>query len=118
MSQLVDNGYKETVSITRHDSIILNRIPNASKLSLPMAYHNQGDTLIFNYSSLSRNDTIYIAHDNFPQVNLPECGTYMFHRITGAKSTDTSIERIEISNPNVNYEGKENIKIYFMGTLE
>ncbi|MBR4365393.1 MAG: hypothetical protein IKP43_01275 [Bacteroidaceae bacterium] len=118
IDSLVIQGYKEVVSITRHDSILINSIVNASHLELPMSYFNQADTLVFDYYNLRNNDTIYIDHDNMVQVNLPECGSYMFHRITGIKNTDAAIDKIEIINPNVNYERKENIRIHFTGTIE
>ncbi|MBR3455938.1 MAG: hypothetical protein IKH26_11500 [Bacteroidaceae bacterium] len=118
IDSLVSQGYKEVVSIIRHDSILINQVVNASHLELPMAYFNKADTLVFDYFNLMNNDTIYIDHDNMPQVNLPECGSYMFHRITGVKNTNAAIDKLEITNPNVNYERKENIRIHFAGTIE
>ena len=118
IDSLVEQGYKEVVTVTRHDSVLINSAVNASYLQLPMSYFNAGDTLVFDYYNLSNNDTLYIEHNNMPQVNLPECGSYMFHTITGVKSTDAAIDRLEIVNPNVNYEGKENIRIHFTGTIE
>ena len=118
IDSLVEQGYREVVTITRHDSILINRVVNASYFQLPMAYFNSGDTLVFDYFNLSNNDTLYIDHTNMPQVNLPECGSYMFHTITSVKSTDAAIDHLEVVNPNVNYEGKENIRIHFTGTIE
>lgn len=118
IDSLIEQGYKELVSVTRHDSTIINQVSGVAYLQLPMAYFNTADTLVFHYASITNNDTLYIEHDNMPHVGLPECGSYMFHNIKSVKSTDYAIERIEISNSNVNYEGKENIKIHFAGTLE
>ena len=118
IDSLLEKGYKEVKIVTRHDSVLVNKSAKTATLKLPMAYFLAADTIIFDYASLSNNDTLCIEHDNMPHVELPECGSYMFHRITNAKSTEAAIEKIEIANPTVDYEGNENIKIYFAGTVE
>lgn len=118
IDSLLEKGYKEVMVVTRHDSVLVNKATKTATLKLPMAYFLDADTIIFDYASLSNNDTLCISHDNMTHVELPECGSYMFHRITNATCTEAAIEKIEIANPSVDYEGKENIKIYFAGTVE
>lgn len=116
--QLTEQGYTMTEQTVRHDTILVNKAAGRSYVQIPMSYYNTADTLIFNYSSISRNDTLIIGHTSHPFVDLPECGSHQFHELTGIKTTDAAIDRAEISNPHVNYEGNENIKIYFNGTAQ
>lgn len=115
---LVEAGYMETQSQQRNDTILLNKKSNASSIKIPMSYFNAVDTLIFAYRSISSKDTIKIHHSSYPHVELPECGAYRFHHLKSVTATDAAIDHIEISNPNVGYEGATNIKIYFNGVAE
>lgn len=117
-SDLLDQGYTKTVSEVRRDTVLANKVTGRSYIQMPMSYFNHADTLIFNYNSIARNDTLIIQHDSYAHVELPECGTHYYHRLKSVKSTDAAIDRIEITNPLVDYEGKENIKIYFNGVVE
>ena len=83
-----------------------------------MSYFRDADTLVFSYGGILLKDTIKIQHDSYPHVELPECGTYRYHTLKSITATDAAIDHIEISNPFVNYEGKENIKIFFNGIVE
>ena len=116
--KLVDEGYTVTEQTARRDTILVNKAFGSSEVHIPMSYYNPADTLIFNYSSISRNDTVIIDHTNHPFVELPECGSHQFHELTGISATDAAIDRIEIVNRHVNYEGNENIRIYFNGTAQ
>lgn len=97
------------------DSIIINQLSGASSLKIPMSYFYKTDTLIMSYASLVRNDTIIVSHESYAHVDLPECGTKYFHELKGIWSSSTGIDKIEIVNPVVDYQGWENIKIYFNG---
>ncbi len=100
------------------DSIIINQLSGASSLKIPMSYFHTTDTLIMSYASLVRNDTVIVSHESYAHVDLPECGTKYFHRLKDIRSSSTGIDKIEIVNPVVDYEGRENIKIYFNGVAE
>ncbi len=115
---LVQQGYTESTAQQRNDTILLNRLTNASTMSLPMSYFHDSDTIIFTYARISLKDTIKIQHESYPHVELPECGTYRFHTLKSITATDAAIDHIEISSSHVNYEGNENIKIYFNGVVE
>lgn len=114
--QLTEQGYTVTSQQTRRDTVLVNKAVGKANLQIPMSYYNDADTLIFNYSGISRNDTVIVSHTNRIYVDLPECGSHQFHDLTDVRATDAAIDRIEINNPQVNYEGNENVKIYFNGT--
>ena len=116
--ELVNQGYTETQMSQRNDTILLNRAYDQSKISIPMSYFNDVDTLVFSYGQISLKDTIKIYHDSYPHVELPECGTYRFHTLRSIEASDAAIDHIEISNPQVGYEGNENVRIYFNGVVE
>ena len=115
---LVEAGYTETQSQQRNDTILLNKKANASSIKIPMSYFGSVDTLVMAYKSITLKDTIKIHHTSYPHVELPECGAHRFHHLQSVTATDAAIDHIEISNPNVNYEGATNIKIYFNGVAE
>lgn len=117
-TDLISQGYTETVSTQRKDTILLNNLCDASSMSLPMSYFRDRDTLIVSYKSILAKDTIWIDHDSYPYVELPECGTYRYHTIKHITSTSSAIDHIEIANPYVDYEGNTNVKIYFNGAAE
>lgn len=116
---LIEEGYTETVSETRKDTILINKLTKVSSVKIPMSYFHDTDTLIFKYASISGRDTLYIHHKSYPFVELPECGTYRFHTISSVESSNSaSIDHVEVINKKVNYEGDENISIFFNGVAE
>ncbi len=116
--EYVEQGYAESVQEVRKDTVLLNKSNTLSSVKLPMSYSHTSDTLVLHYGSILAKDTIIVQHTPYPYVEMPECGSYMFHVLTGIRSTEAGIDRVEIVNPNVNYEGQENIRIYFNGVAE
>lgn len=114
-ANLVSQGYSESSLIVRKDTVLLNKVSGKAFIQVPMSYYFDADTLVFDYSSISASDTIRIAHESYPHVTIPECGTYRFHNIKSIECTDAFIDHIEISNEKVNYDGAENLKIFFIG---
>ena len=117
-STYIDNGYSETIEEVRRDTVLLNRFYDASQMSVPMKYYSENDTIIISYSSISNKDTLYINHDSYSFVDLPECGNHRFHTLKSVESTHSGIYSVSIVNPKVNYDRNENIKIYFNGTAQ
>lgn len=116
---LVNAGWTETSAVVRRDTTLLNRLTGASSMQVPMSYFNAEDTLVLTYTGLSLRDTIYVSHDSYSNVDLPECGTHRFHQLKDLRcNTHVAIDHLEISSQEVNYEGLENIKIYFYGSAE
>ena len=118
IDSLIEKGYTETISQVRRDTIIGNKLVGLASMKLPMHYFANYDTIIIRYASLSRRDTLHIHHLSYSNVDLPECGTHRFHTLIDIQATDAAIDHIEIVNPNVNYLGNENVKIYFNGTVD
>ena len=115
---LVNQGYTESVSQQRKDTILLNNLVGASSMKVPMSYFHEEDTLILSYKMITLKDTIKIRHTSYANVELPECGTYRFHTLQGITSTDAAIDHVEISDSKVNYDGNINVKIFFNGVVE
>lgn len=117
-TELMNQGYTETQTMQRNDTILLNRIYGASSISLPISYFHTTDTLVFTYERISQCDTIYIEHESYPYVEMPECGSHRFHSLKSITATSAAIDHAEIDNPNVNYDGNNNIKLFFNGVVE
>ncbi len=101
-----------SLMVNGKESIVVNHIIDADRISLPMSYTQEVDTVIFRYSD-ALEDSLYITHTNNPYYQSMECGTVMYHKLEELKYTNVWIESADIVNNNVNFEGHENIKIYF-----
>jgi hypothetical protein len=101
-----------SLMINGKDSIMVNHITDATHLMLPMNYTDGIDTVIFHYNN-NIDDSLYITHIGKPYYKSMECGILMFHQIEGIKNTNKWIERATIMNNTVNFQGHENIRIYF-----
>lgn len=111
--EYTESGYIESVSDVRKDTVLVNKANNRSNFSVPMSFTNTADTLVFQYESISYCDTIIIEHTSHPFVEMPECGSYMFHTLKNVKFTEAGIYKVELANRNVDFEGNENVKVYF-----
>ena len=118
LQSYIESGYTETVSEVRKDTVLVNKSKGRDYVSVPMSFTSTSDTLLFQYESILYPDTIIVMHQPYPYEELPECGSYMFHTLKSATTTESGIDRIEISNYKVDFEGKENIKVYFNGISE
>ena len=115
-SVYIKNGYSETISEVRRDAVLANKIHDVSSMKVQMQYYSDIDTLIFDYSNISNKDTVILLHDSYSNVELPECGTHRFHHLKEARCTNYGLDHILINNPDVNYKGNENMKLYFNGS--
>ncbi|MBO7302346.1 MAG: hypothetical protein J6U58_06525 [Bacteroidaceae bacterium] len=102
-----------SMMINGHDSTVVNHITYASELQLPMSFTHDCDTIIFSYEN-SATDTIFVKHDNIPYFVSMECGTAMYHRITGITHTTAFIDSVVIVNDYINYDYNENVKLYLV----
>lgn len=113
---LINEGYTESTQQVRNDTVLVNKLISGSSVSLPMAYYSNRDTLVFAYQSLSARDTLYVSHESYSNVELPECGAHRFHTLhTIDLPTSAAIDHVEIIDPYVDYMQRENVKIYFIG---
>lgn len=105
-----------TIKAAGTDSILINRMLGAQSVELPLSFTAKEDTLIFEFINAAqqlRTDTIWVAKDNLPHYESPECPAAMFHYVTGVRSTHVLIDSVYVVNPNINYNASENFKIYF-----
>ena len=115
----------DTLTISVRDSVILNRSVATATVSLPMSYAGDADTLVFLYtpagSEASCSDTLVISKSNEPHIVSLECGTSVFHNISAVSHSSRipdptyryAIDSVAVSNSNVNFDGQENLKIYY-----
>lgn len=101
----------------RTDTILLNKQVNTTKFSLPMSYSGDSDKLRFVFKSkagVTTIDTVTISKTNISHFESVDCPPAFFHTLTAVSAKGTRVSQIEISNPNVDYDGtKEHILISF-----
>lgn len=105
-----------TVTAGGTDSVLINRLYNASQMELPMSYFAEVDTLSLRFTdaeNLVVFDTIWVSKYNYEHYESPGCPTAMFHYVSGVRSTHRFIDTVTVVNPNVNYYASENFKIIF-----
>lgn len=104
-----------------HDSLVndtfINRESGANGFSIPLSYADQ-TRIILSYRSIDQRfqgaDTLFISHRNKPYFTNLDCSTMMFHELTSSTTaTRHRLDSIQITNPNIDNNEKENIKIYF-----
>ena len=103
-----------TVKTCGVDSLLINQQSNTETMNLPLSYWQDADTLVLiitgeTYALL---DTLWIEKENIPHFESPDCPTSMFHRITSVRVTHTFIDSVTITQPLVNYDQAENLKIH------
>ncbi|MCM1109530.1 MAG: DUF6452 family protein [Clostridium sp.] len=105
-----------TVTAGGTDSVLLNRQYNMNKIELPVSYTGKTDTLALRFSNadgLVTRDTIWLTKTNTEHYESPSCPSSMFHTITELRCTRRVIDTVRIVNPNIDYNGTENIQILF-----
>lgn len=105
-----------TVTACGTDSILVNRRVNASKLTLPLSYWKDADTLVLSIKGedyLLR-DTIRVRKTNNVHYESPDCPTTLFHDILGVECTHQFIDKITITRSPVNYDQTENLQIHLL----
>ena len=95
---------------------LINQETAANSFTLPLSY-DAYTQFIFVYHALNAGyvgrDTIQIDHRNIPYFTNLDCGTMMFYEITNVGHTHHRLDSIAITNPNIDNNEKENIRIYF-----
>lgn len=104
----------DTLSVTalNTDSVLVNKDVLATYESLPLSYTSNTTTFIFHYSETER-DTLWVSHQNIAHFVSMECGTTMFHHLDSVRCTYNIIDSIAISNPEIDNNEKENIRIFY-----
>ncbi len=105
-----------TITACGTDSVLLNKKAGAGSVKLPMSFWNAEDTLVFTVCNKDyiMHDTVWIAKQNTPHYESPDCPTNMFHEIIGVRCTHTFIDSISILQPSVNYAETQNLSIHLI----
>ncbi len=97
-----------------HDTVItdtlINKEQDMSSFKVPLSFNSE-TLLILDYDGIQQ-DQISVQHKNIPYFLNIDCGTMLFHEVTGIQ-TSNGIDSIQIINPNIDNNEKENFKIYF-----
>lgn len=101
-----------TVTALKTDSILLNRLKGINHISLPLSYISDTTTFILHYSRFLR-DTIEVFHENYPHFISMDCGISMFYHLKGIDNTSILIDSIQLVNPDINDNEKDNYRIYY-----
>ncbi|MBP5500483.1 MAG: hypothetical protein J6Y05_07280 [Bacteroidales bacterium] len=105
-----------TVSALGRDTILANRLYNKNSIGLPVSYYGETDSLLFTFTDkqgLMGRDTLWIHKQSHPHFDDPSCPVHVWHVITGVESTHHLIDTILIHHAEINYDGLENLQIYF-----
>ena len=104
-----------TVTALGIDSVLVNRQVNKSSLKLPVSYYGDVDSLEFKIQGPDgeARDTVYMAKRNIGHIEDVSCPAHMWHTITSVYSTHHLIDSVYINNADINYDGLENLQIYF-----
>lgn len=109
-------AYTDTLTVTvvgaKGDSVVLNRKTKATGFTFPLGYTSECDTFVLHYRG-GWTDSLFLWHENHPFFISLDCGTAMFHTLTRAECTHTFLHEAVIAEPEINYDGKENIRLHF-----
>lgn len=114
--QAITIGDTLTVTAMGTDQVLVNRLVNESTMSLPMSYYAEADTLIFTLADSegrSSRDTLWVTKQSTPHSDDPSCPMRVWHQLTAVQHTYHLIDSVAIVNRAVNYDGLENIRIFF-----
>ena len=112
----------DTITITAMgiNTVLANRLVNQSGVKLPVSYYGDVDSLLFTFNATDGTgyDTLYISKRNIAHLDDPSCPAHMWHNITSVHSTHNLIDTVLVSESNINYDGLENLQIYFRTAQE
>jgi hypothetical protein len=108
----------DTITITAlgPDTILANKLVNQSGVNLPVSFYGDVDVLQFKFTDLndlSAYDTIWVEKKNQHHWDDPSCAVHVWHTLTAVHSTHHLIDSVLIKNREINYDGLENIQIFF-----
>ena len=113
----------DTLTITSGKSgpVLLNRSVNTSKLTLPLSYWQDVDTLVLSVNGKTSEgedyllrDTVWVTKTNLVHYESPDCATTLFHTIEEVRNTNVFIKSITVIRSSVNYETTTNLQIHLL----
>jgi hypothetical protein len=106
---------KLTVTAFETDSIIINAQANVQEMSLPLRYTKETTVFVLHYGDEGeQKDTIRISHHNTPHFVSLECGYDMQQSITDVTYTRNVLDSISVRNINLNVNGQENFRLFYI----
>ena len=115
-----------TIRVAGRDTILLNRAQGISSFYLPLRHSGTVDTLLLRLSNAKgqvATDTLFVTHTSVPHFESIDCPAAVFHEISTARHTShalslmpLTIDSVAVSQTSVNYDDKENLKIYLRST--
>lgn len=105
-----------TIKALGADEVVANRLVNKSKISLPVSFYAECDSLEFTFTAedgSSAADTVWIYKENYAHLDNPSCPLHMWHTITYVRSTHHLTDSVLINHAEITYDGLENLQIYF-----
>ena len=114
---LTDTMTVTTQGITengKEEVLIVNQLSGKHTFSMALSYEGREDEYHFHFwgDDYDVRDTVRVTKENTPHFESPDCPTGMFHRITSVRATNTFIDSVTITQPLVNYDQAENLKIH------
>ena len=110
-----------TVTALGADSVLINRLYNKSGMKLPVSFYAEMDSIMLTFKDTLgqvARDTIYVSKTNQAHLDDPSCPLHMWHTVTAVSSSHNLIDSILINHPEINYDGLENLQIYFRTAAE
>ena len=105
-----------TIKALGPDTVLVNRLVGKGTVNLPVSFYQDVDVLEFEFTdkqSCVGADTLWISKKNTHHFDDPSCPIHMWHTILNVRSTHHLIDTVLINNAEVNYDGLENLQIYF-----
>ena len=101
---------------------LLNGASGISSFAVQLSYEAGVDTLLLFFADREHRygtDTLFVTHDSAPHFESVDCPMVFFHRITDTRiSHDENstypyrVSGVELTEPSVNYDEIENLKVY------
>lgn len=109
-----------TVTALGVNTVLVNRSVNQNGLQLPVSYYGDVDSLEFKIKGPDGEgcDTVYMVKRNIAHMEDVSCPAHMWHTITQVYSTHHLIDSVYINHSDINYDGLENLQIYFRTAQE
>lgn len=113
-----------TVTMAGTDSVLLNRLCNFNSFQVPLRQQASGtltDTLFLHWSlsvpageeAEERVDTLFVEHACRIHFESIDCPSTVFHDVKTAGCSHQMLDSVSISNPLVDYEHYENLRLHF-----
>lgn len=110
-----------TVYSSPKDTLLLNQAQNISSFMVPLRHGVETDTLLlyFHNDNGDAADTLLVRKTDVPHFESVDCPAAFFHQLHGVSWTShalaqfpLTIDSVVIVSPKVEYDDKENIRIY------